>query len=132
MFWRYAEQMSTHKDSPEPMQRFLRNLGLRTTDGRQTDAGRTDDRRPCPDCSSADKIKAQLKIRNIMAMKFILQFSHFTFILMREHSMQQFYFLTISIGILIILIKCSLGLQFLTGFEALRGRYIYLSLNPAP
>ncbi len=36
MVWRYGREGATHKIWSESMQRFLRNLSLRTTDGRRT------------------------------------------------------------------------------------------------
>ncbi len=38
MVWRYGGEGATHKIWPGSMQRFLRNLSLRATDGRTTDA----------------------------------------------------------------------------------------------
>ncbi len=49
--WRYGGEAATHKIWPGSMQRFLRNLSLRTDDGRTTDG------RLRHDSSSADKVK---------------------------------------------------------------------------
>ncbi len=50
MVWRYGQEGATHKIWPGSMQRFPRNLSLRTD-------GRTDDGRLRHDSSSADKVK---------------------------------------------------------------------------
>ncbi len=51
MIWRYGREGGTHKIWPGPMQRFLRNLSLRTMD----------DGRLCHDSSQAE-LKTGLKI----------------------------------------------------------------------
>ena len=52
MVRRYGEEGATHKTWPGSMQRCLRNLSLRTTDGRTMDDGRLRH-----DSSSADNVK---------------------------------------------------------------------------
>ncbi len=61
MVWRYGGYVASHKIWSGSMQRFLRNLSLRTDGRRTTDDGRTDGRtddgRLRHDSSSADKVK---------------------------------------------------------------------------